>query len=60
MEICHEVLEDGSFKYIDGSRKGMIFKYYTDDEIYKLINGKELLYFNTTQNGAREVTLRKE
>lgn len=60
MEICHEVLEDGSFKYIDNSRKGMIFKYYTDDEIYKLINGKELLYFNTTENGAREVILRKE
>lgn len=59
IESSHEVLEDGSFKYIDDLRKGMIFKYYTDEEIEKLIIGKEVLYFNTKQNGEREVILRK-
>ncbi|MBZ9687431.1 class I SAM-dependent methyltransferase [Clostridium estertheticum] len=59
IEACHEVLADGSFKYIDGTRKGMIFKYYINEEIKKLIMGKEILYFNTKQNGEREVILRK-
>jgi ubiquinone/menaquinone biosynthesis C-methylase UbiE len=60
IKISHEVLDDGSFKYIDDLRKGMIFRYYTDEEIKKLIYGKELLYFNKSQNGVREVILRKQ
>lgn len=56
----HETLEDGSFKYTNGSRKGMIFKYYNNDEIYKLFDGREILYFNTKINGEREVILRKK
>jgi ubiquinone/menaquinone biosynthesis C-methylase UbiE len=60
IETSHEVLEDGSFKYIDDIRKGMIFKYYVNEEIKKLIIGKEILYFNTKQNGEREIILRKE
>ena len=59
IEKSHEVLEDGSYKYIDDSREGMIFKYYTNAEIDKLIINKEILYFNTKQNGEREVVLRK-
>ncbi|MGH4138761.1 class I SAM-dependent methyltransferase [Clostridium sp.] len=59
-ELSHEVLEDGSFKYIDDLRKGMIFKYYINEEIKKLIIGKQILYFNTKQNGEREIILRKE
>lgn len=58
-EIKHVVLEDGSFKYIDNVRKGMIFKYYTNDEIFKLIHAGKIIYFNTKQNGEREVILRK-
>lgn len=58
IDISHEVLEDGSFKYISGDRRGMIFKYYTNDEIYKLIEGREILYFNTKENGEREIILR--
>lgn len=59
-EIKHVVLEDGSFKYTDGVRKGMIFKYYTNDEVFKLIQARKIIYFNTKQNGEREVILRKE
>lgn len=59
IKISHEVLDDGSFKYIDDLRKGMIFKYYTDEEIKKLIDGREILYFNKSQNGVREVILKK-
>lgn len=59
-EINHVVLEDGSFKYTDDIRKGMIFKYYTNDEITKLIKNRKIIFFNTKQNGEREVILRKE
>ncbi|MGH4123904.1 MAG: class I SAM-dependent methyltransferase [Clostridium sp.] len=60
LEISHEVLEDGSFKYLDDIRKDMIFKYYINEEIKKLIIGKEILYFNTKKTGEREMILRKK
>lgn len=60
ISMDHEVLEDGSFKYTNGSRKDMIFKYYTDEEINKLILGRKVLYFNTSKNGEREIILKKE
>lgn len=60
VKLNHEVLEDGSFKYLDGHRKGMIFKNYTNEEIKELTADKEILYFNTKQNGERELILRKK
>lgn len=60
IKMSHEVLEDGSFKYLDDSRKDLIFKYYTNDDIYELVKGKEIVCFNTTESGEREVILRKE
>lgn len=60
IEISHEILDDGSFKYIDDIRKGMIFKYYSNEEIKNFIIDKEILYFNTKKNGEREIILRKE
>lgn len=60
IEISHEILDDGSFKYIDDIRKGMIFKYYNNEEIKNFIIDKEILYFNTKKNGEREIILRKE
>lgn len=60
IETVHETLEDGSFKYTNGCRKGMIFKYYNDDEINKLFAGREIIYFNTKVNGEREVILKKK
>lgn len=59
-EINHLVLDDGSYKYTEGARKGMIFKYYTNDEIFKLTKYRKIIFFNTKQNGEREVILRKE
>jgi SAM-dependent methyltransferase len=57
--IQHTVQEDGSFLYIDGNRKGMLFRFYSDAEIDKLFRGKEIVYQKTKQNGEREVILRK-
>lgn len=57
--LKHEVLEDGSFKYLDEARKDMIFRYYTDEDIHKFLVGKEIIYFNKKQNGEREVILKK-
>lgn len=59
LNLFHEVLEDGSFKYTDESRNGLIFKYYTDEDIYRLIAGKEILFFNKYKSGTREVIIRK-
>lgn len=59
LSLPHEVLEDGSFMYTDESRNGMIFKHYTNEDINRLIEGKEVLLFNTLKNGAREVIIRK-
>lgn len=59
IELEHVILEDGSFLYSDESRDGLLFKYYTEEDIKNLIQGKEILYYNTTSKGDREVVLRK-
>ncbi len=59
INMAHEVLEDGSFLYSDESRKGLLFKHYSEDDIRKLISGKEQVYFNITKKGDREFILKK-
>lgn len=60
LELEHTVLEDGSFLYTDESRNGLLFKYYTDEDINKLVKEKEQIYFNITRRGDREIILRKK
>lgn len=60
ISIPHIVLEDGSFKYTDDKRKGMIFRFYSDEDIKKLLNKGKIIWINHKENGAREIILRKE
>ena len=55
----HEVTEEGAFLYLTGDRKGMLFKYYKDDEIMNLLKGKSIVSFNTRKNGEREVIIKR-
>ncbi|MDV3429410.1 MAG: class I SAM-dependent methyltransferase [Bacillota bacterium] len=56
----HIILDDGSFKYTEGRREGMIFKYYSDQDIEKVLYKKIIIWMNYKKNGAREIILRKE
>jgi 2-polyprenyl-3-methyl-5-hydroxy-6-metoxy-1,4-benzoquinol methylase len=59
IKMHHTVLEDGSFLYDGDNREGMLFRFYSDDEISKLFQDIEIIYQNTKQNGEREIILRK-
>jgi SAM-dependent methyltransferase len=52
----HQVLDDGSFLYSDG----LLFHYYTDDDIRLLLHGKNIVYESTNERGDRELVLQKE
>ena len=57
----HVVLEDGSFRYVgNDSRCGLIFHYYTDEDITKLLCGRKREYEKITERGERLIVLRKE
>lgn len=54
----HHVLEDGSKVYINGSRKGMVFRYYTDEAVKDLISDYPILSMTTNARGERNVYLK--
>ena len=53
--IEHDTLDDGSMIYTEGERKGMIFRYYTDEEIESLLNEYRILSFSKDSNGNRNI-----
>ncbi|MDE7239121.1 MAG: class I SAM-dependent methyltransferase [Lachnospiraceae bacterium] len=58
MELEHRVLEDGSFLYTDESRTGLLFHYYSDEEIQKAFQQYEMLGMETDGRGNRHVIIR--
>lgn len=58
MKLPHITLKDGSFEYTEGKRKGMLFRYYKDYEIKNLFNEYSIEYFNTLNNGERQIIVR--
>ena len=58
MELEHRVLEDGSFLYTDESRTGLLFHYYSDEEIQKAFKQYEMLGMETDGRGNRHVIIR--
>ena len=51
----HTVLEDGSFLYSDG----LLFRYYTEDDICMLLQNQCITHQRTNQKGDREIVLRR-
>ncbi|MEN6420249.1 MAG: class I SAM-dependent methyltransferase [Clostridiaceae bacterium] len=58
--LPHEVLSDGSFLYTEGERNGLLFHYYTENEIRRLLEGFETIYLNETASGGRERIFRTQ
>jgi SAM-dependent methyltransferase len=51
----HETLPDGSWHFTEGSRAGLIWRPFSDDEIRGLLEGLEILDLMTVESGARWV-----
>ena len=57
-ELEHSVLEDGSFLYTDESRDGLLFHYYSDEDIQKVFRGYEILDMETDGRGNRHLVVK--
>ncbi|MBD5497790.1 MAG: class I SAM-dependent methyltransferase [Lachnospiraceae bacterium] len=57
-ELEHSVLEDGSFLYTDESRNGLLFHYYSDEDIQKVFQGYEILDMETDGCGNRHLVVK--
>lgn len=47
--------DDGSMIYQDGDMAGMIFRYYSDEEIKELLNGYKVLEYDVNPDGDRNI-----
>lgn len=55
----YETLPDGTWHYVKGKQAGMLWRYYTDDEIKGLIQGLKVLDIQVCGNGRRAVWVQK-
>jgi len=55
----HAILPDGSFLYSDGDRNGLLFHYYSNADVDRLLDGLKIVYRNETSWGEREFVLEK-
>lgn len=56
-KLDHDVLEDGSFLYSDENREGLLFHYYTDDELRKAFSEHNILHLETDKRGNRHIII---
>jgi len=56
----YESFDDGTRLYSSGHRKGMLWRFFTDDEIEKIVSGFRMIQLETKMNGVREVWLCKD
>jgi 2-polyprenyl-3-methyl-5-hydroxy-6-metoxy-1,4-benzoquinol methylase len=54
-----ESLADGSRVYTSGNRKGMIWRFFSNEEIRRLVRDFKLTQFDVRANSSREIWLRK-
>jgi cyclopropane fatty-acyl-phospholipid synthase-like methyltransferase len=52
-------LDDGTRRYTQRERKGMLWRFYTNEEIRSLCGDLEILEFIEKENGRREMWIRK-
>ena len=58
IELEHSVLKDGSFLYTDESRNGLLFHYYSDEEIKKAFHSYETIAMETDGRGNRHLIIK--
>lgn len=56
----HKELPDGSFLYTSGARSGLLFHYYSDQDIHTLFADNPIIHWNLNNRGEREIILSKE
>ncbi|HEX9916634.1 MAG TPA: methyltransferase domain-containing protein [candidate division Zixibacteria bacterium] len=56
----HVSLEDSTRRYTEGKLKGMLWRFYSNEEIRSLCKDMEVLEFIENSNGKREVWIRKK
>lgn len=59
LQLEHIVLEDGSFLYTEKSRDGLLFHYYSNEEIQKAFQGYEILAMETDGRGNRHLVIKQ-
>lgn len=57
LELAHCVLKDGSFLYTDESRNGLLFHYYSDEEIQEAFRCYKILDWETDARGSRHLVI---
>lgn len=53
----HVLNEDGSFLYTEGARRGLLFRFYTSDDIKQLLIPYQILQWRANRRGEREILL---
>lgn len=56
----HKTLADGSLLYTDASREGLLFHYYTDDELQDIFRDYSVLMFTKDNRGNRHIVFQVE
>lgn len=56
----HETFDDGAWRFTKGKFAGMIWRYYSDQEIYDLCHRFKIVEFTVAKNGRRFVWLLKQ
>lgn len=55
----HDVLEDGSFLYLDGERNGLLFRHCSARSINSMLKPYQILQWRINKRGERELLLQK-
>lgn len=59
ISLSHNVLDDGSFIYTDKKRSGLLFRFYSDDEIKDLFKNYKIILFEKDKRGNRHIIIQK-
>lgn len=55
INMKHIKLDDGTFIYKEGKRKGMQFRFYNNEEIRELLSNHKIIYFDINAKKGRDV-----
>lgn len=59
LEIPHEIMSDGSILYVEGNRAGMVFHFYSNDELKTWLGAYPVIYSFTNDRAERFFAIQK-